>query len=565
MKYPYETFKREVSEQLACAITAVYGIEADVKLEEPKGMADVAYPCFSLSKQVGESPLKIAETLAKRVEGKWIARVEAVRGYVNVFVNTDMLAAQLLPQIQEMGDSFGSQEEKHKTVIVEHTSANPNGPLHVGRARNPIIGDTLARLLRFGGYRVTTQYYVDDMGKQVAILYWGATHLDMELPEHEKEDHRYVGFYQKAASLMETDESVQREIDEIVKRAERGDRTLLNEIRSIYGKVLEGMVESLKQLNITIDEFVEESRFIFDGSTERVIRELEKSEYTGRDGNALYLDMEPFGVHGRDKRFYITRNDGTSLYATRDVAYHVWKGEQADMLINVLGEDHKLEAKFVEVALRLLHKKVPETIFYSFVSLPEGKMSTRKARVVYLDDLIHEARERALAEVLKRRERDDKIEHIAHHVAMGAIRYNIIKVRAEKPIVFKWEEALNFEGQSAPFIQYAHARCCSILRKAARTPSQVDPHAEYGHESEGELVKTLARFPDVVGEGVRNRNPSAVAEYAHELASCFNAFYRDCKVLGSPDEEKRLVLVAATRQVLRNSLHILGIEALEEM
>ncbi|HDN50782.1 MAG TPA: arginine--tRNA ligase, partial [Thermoplasmatales archaeon] len=277
------------------------------------------------------------------------------------------------------------------------------------------------------------------------------------------------------------------------------------------------------------------------------------------------LDMEPFGVHGRDKRFYITRNDGTSLYATRDVAYHVWKGEQADMLINVLGEDHKLEAKFVEVALRLLHKRVPETIFYSFVSLPEGKMSTRKARVVYLDDLIHEARERALAEVLKRRERDDKIDHIAHHVAMGAIRYNIIKVRAEKPIVFKWEEALNFEGQSAPFIQYAHARCCSILRKAARTPSQVDPHAEYGHESERELVKTLARFPDVVGEGVRNRNPSAVAEYAHELASCFNAFYRDCKVLGSPDEEKRLVLVAATRQVLRNSLHILGIEALEEM
>lgn len=565
MNYPYETFKREVAERLAHAIGEVYGVAADVKLEEPKGLADVAYPCFSLSKQVGENPVTVAETLAERVKGDWIAGVEAVRGYVNVFVNTDMLAAQLLPQIQEMGDSFGSQEQKRETVIVEHTSANPNGPLHVGRARNPIIGDTLARLLRFGGYRVTTQYYVDDMGKQVAMLYWGATHLEMELPEHEKEDHRYVGVYQKAASLMETDEEVKREIDEIVARAERGDRALLKEIRSIYERVLAGMVESLAQLNITIDEFVEESRFIFDGSTEWVIQELAKSEYVGRDGHALYLDMEPFGVHGRDKRFYITRNDGTSLYATRDVAYHVWKGQQADLLINVLGEDHKLEAAFVAVALRLLHKKVPETIFYSFVSLPEGKMSTRKARVVYLDDLIHEARGRARAEVLKRREEDERTDYIAHHVAMGAIRYNILKVRAEKPIVFKWEDALNFEGQSAPFIQYAHARCCSILRKAGTRPVKTGRPATYAHESERELIKTLARFPDVVDEGIRNRNPAAVAEYAHALASCFNAFYRDCKVLGSDVEGERLMLVAATRQVLRNSLSLLGITALEEM
>ncbi|HEC88159.1 MAG TPA: arginine--tRNA ligase [Thermoplasmata archaeon] len=560
MKYPFEKFREEVMQKLS-GIIREYGIEAEIKLEKPKEIADLAFPCFSIAKSIKKNPVKIAEEITGKIKGEWIEKVESLNGYVNFFINHRKMAKIIIKQINEMGDDFGKLESKNIKIIVEHTSANPNGPLHVGRARNPIIGDTIARLFRFGGYEVRTQYYVDDMGKQVATLFWGVKNLNIS-PENKKPDHFYVNFYQKAVNLMEKDEKVKKEIGEIIDKCEKGDKEMLKEIEKVYTKVLEGIIESLKNLNINIDEFVRESKFVLDGSTEEVIKKIEKFPYAEKEGKAIYIDLEPFGIHGREKKFYLTRSDGTSLYATRDIAYHIWKGGQADKMINVLGEDHKLESKFVEVVLKLLNKKIPEVIFYSFVSLPEGKMSTRKGRVVYLDDLIDEAIERARKEVRKREISKEKLEYIAKNVAIGAIRYNIIKVRAEKPIVFRWEDALNFEGQSAPFIQYSHARCCSILKK---TKYSGDYEGEYKHESEIRLMKTIALFPEVVKEGMENRNPSIIAEYAYDVASKFNAFYRDCRVIGSKEEKKRIALVNATRQVLRNSLSILGIEALEEM
>jgi len=558
MTYPFEKFEEEVKQKLGERIRQLYGMDIEIKLEKPKEIADLAYPCFQLAKKIKRNPLEVAKELAE-IKGEWIERCEAIGGYVNFFINAEKLANELIKQIEEMENDFGKRERKGIKVIVEHTSANPNGPLHVGRARNPIIGDTIARLLKFYGYDVITQYYVDDMGKQVATLFWGVKNLKLE-EKHDKPDHRYVIYYQKASELAEKDRKVKKEIEEIIKKCEQGDKKTLDEIKEIYQKVLNGIMQSLNMLNIYIDEFVEESKFVLDGSVEKVVEELRKTKYVKEEGNALYIDLEPFGIHGRDKKFFLTRSDGTSLYATRDIAYHIWKGERADLMINVLGEDHKLEAKCVEIALKILNKKIPEVIFYSFVSLPEGRMSTRKGRVVYLDDLIEEAIERAKKEVHERGIED--AEKIAKSVAVGAIRYNIIKVKPSKAIVFKWEEALNFEGESAPFIQYAHARCCSILRKANY---EKQSPVKYKHESEIKLLKKLALFPEKVKECVETRNPSLLAEYAHEVASTFNIFYRDCRVIGSKEEKERLALVNATRQVLKNCLNLLGIDALKRM
>ena len=335
--------------------------------------------------------------------------------------------------------------------------------------------------------------------------------------------------------------------------------------------VLRGIKESLKRINITIDKYVPESKFVQDKSVYRVVEKLKASKYCYEENGAFYLNLEHFGIKGRNTKFFFLRQDGTTLYATRDIAYHLWKAEHADILINVLGEDHKLESKQVEIALNLLKAKIlPRVIFYSFVSLPSGKMSTRRGRVVFLDELIDECVKRAYDEVKKRRSGElskDKMQEIAEIIGIGALRYNIIKVQPEKDIVFKWEEALNFEGNSSPFIQYAHARACSILRKKQDEIKNIDTNV-LKHSSEEKLIKKLAMLPLIIDEACEVCKPHSIASYLFEVASAFNQFYRDCPVL--PEEKNnlriaRLALVDATRIVLKNGLNLLGITAPEEM
>ena len=573
MTYPLNKFKNEIISQLKKVLSEY---ECEIRLEiSPEGMGDFAFPCFSLAPLVKKSPNDIAENLADKIEkSKWIAKAEAKGGYVNFFVDDEYLISSTLRSIFEMKEKYGHLQKKNKKVIIEHTSANPNGPLHVGRARNPIIGDTLVRIFKAAGYDVESQFYLDDMGKQVAILAWGLNNLDSKnVPksEYDKPDHQNVGFYQAANELMEKDEKVAEEIGEIVKRSEHGESKTIELIHKAYALVLEGINESLHRINIQIDKYIPESTFVRDKSVEQVINKLKKTKYCHEEDGAFYLDLESFGIQGRNTKFFFLRKDGTTLYATRDVAYHQWKAKHADLLINVLGEDHKLESKQVEIALKLLGAKIlPRVLFYAFVSLPGGKMSTRQARVVCLDELIDECIERAYGEVEKRRGSElseGEMKKIAEMVGIGSLRYNIVKVQPEKDIVFRWEEALNFEGNAVPFIQYAHARACSILSKIKDKKRDFDSNT-LKHDSEVKLMKQLARFPLFIEDASSGYKPHIIANYLYETASKFNQFYRDCPVLSEKNTmlgKSRITLVDATRIVLNNALELLGISAPEEM
>jgi arginyl-tRNA synthetase len=424
------------------------------------------------------------------------------------------------------------------------------------------------------------------MGKQVAILTWGEHNKDKyknELKNYPPAgsaefsfknntlDHEYVIYYQISSNLMKKNEEISCEINEIVKKLEEGDNQTLEDVHKSYSSVLEGMKESMKALNIVFDRFIPESRFVKNGSVNAVIEKLKQLDYCGYEDGAYFLDLKSFGIKGRNTKFFFQRKDGTSLYATRDIAYHQWKAKQADILVNVLGEDHKLQSKQVQIALKLLKTKViPQVVFYAFVSLPGGKMSTRRGRVVYLDELIDECIKRAYDEVKKRRGNElseKQMKKIAEFVGIGAMRYNIIKVQPEKDIVFRWEDALNFEGNAIPFIQYAHARACSILSKCDLVDTVFDPD-QLSHDSEQKLIKQLAHLPLVIEDACSGCKPNLVANYLFETASEFNQFYRDCPVLSEKNpmlRKSRLTLVDATRIVLKNALSLLGIHAPEEM
>jgi len=575
MTYPLTEAKKEVNSLIKKSLSKLK-YECEIKLEIPPGnLGDFAFPCFLLAPIAKKSPKEIAENVAKNIEkSKWVEKIETNGGYVNFFLDKKNLKISILKSILDKKDSYGYLAKKKQKVIVEHTSANPNGPLHIGRARNPIIGDTIVRIYKAAGFDVESQFYLDDMGKQVAILAWGVNNLDSkDIPksEYDKPDHKTVGFYQMASKLMEENEDVSRQIGEIVKKSEEGDQKTIELVHKAYTPVLEGIKKSLSRINIYMDSYVPESNFVKDKSVDSVVEKLKKSEYCDQEEEAFYLDVESFGIQGRNTKFFFLRNDGTTLYATRDVAYHLWKAKHADFLINVLGEDHKLESKQVEIALELLKTKIiPKVIFYSFVSLEGGKMSTRRGRVVYLDDLIDECVKRAYDEVKKRREKElseEKMRDIAEKIGIGALRYNIIKVQPEKDIVFKWEEALNFEGNAAPFVQYAHARACSILLKKQDEIKDVDA-AILEHAMELALLKKLAEFPIIIEDACEGCRPNNITNYLFDVASHFNQFYRDCPVLPEKNSKlriARLALVYATRIVLKNGLDLLGIVAPEEM
>ncbi|MEF8879329.1 MAG: arginine--tRNA ligase [Candidatus Thermoplasmatota archaeon] len=575
MDYCLKQAKKQISESIQRALEKL-GYKHDVVLETPpEELGDYAFPCFPLAPIAKKSPDQIAKEIKNSLTPPdWVENIEAKGGYVNFFLNTDKFKKQVLKNILNKKEKYGFLENKKKKVIVEHTSANPNGPLHVGRARNPIIGDTVARILKAAGYNVETQFYVDDMGKQVAILTWGANNLsekEVEQTKKEKPDHKMVSFYQKANQMMNENEEIADEISDIVKKTEEGNTNAIELVHKTYNPVLKGIKQSLSDINISIDSFIPESKFVKNKSVEKALNKLKKTDYCGREGNAFYLDLEPFGVKGRNTKFFLTREDGTTLYATRDIAYHLWKINKSDMLVNILGEDHKLESKQVKTALKLLKAEIsPHIIFYSFVALPEGKMSTRKGRVVYLDDLIDEIIKRAQIEVKKRRGNElhqNKINKISKQVGIGALRYNIIKVQPEKNIVFKWEEALNFEGNASPFIQYSYARANSILSKKQGEIKNFDPQ-QLTHQSEINLLKQLSQLPLVIEEAAENFKPHLIPNYLFETASAFNQFYRDCPVLSAENEElknTRLKMVEATCHILKNGLKLLGIESPREM
>ncbi len=578
MSYPLIEAKNEIITILQDTLKKK-GYSNHVQLQRaPEGKGTFAFPCFSLSAKSKKSPEETAKEIEKNLPAsKYIEKTKVFSGYLNIYLDKSIIISKTMSSILERQHRYGNLENKNKKVIVEHTSANPNGPLHVGRARNPIIGDTIARLYNASGYQVETQFYVDDLGKQVAILTWGKNHLnikDLPKPKREKPDHQAVIFYQQAHKQMEKDTTVQQEIGTLVKESELGNQTVIKQIHDAYNPVLTGIKQSLDFINIHIDRYIPESHFVKDKSVEKVIEQLKTSSYCAEEDGAFYLDLKTFGVKGRNTKFFITRKDGTSLYATRDIAYHCWKATQADKLIDILGEDHKLESKQVTIGLKIIgENNLPHPVFYSFVSLPGGKMSTRKGRVVSLDDLIDECIERAYQEVKKRRGfelSEDQMKKIAVLVGIGALRYNIIKVQPEKDIVFQWEEALSFEGNAAPFIQYAHARAAGILLKD--TQIELDKSfTDYeclNHSSETRLVMKLAEFPEVIQNASEHFRPHQLCSYLYEVASLFNQFYRDCPVLSENDDirkQARLHLVYATKTVLHNGLDLIGVNAPEEM
>ena len=593
--------------------------------------------CFEHGKSLGTNPVELAQKLASEsTKGlNYIAEIQAVNGYVNFHVKLPRLAAETINAARVLRNEFGYVKvEKSQNVIVEHTSANPSGPIHAGTSRSSILGDAIARLISARGHVVRRHFYVDDVGRQIAQVVYGYRLLGQ--PPFEGKPDVWLGFLYAAVNTAltirtlkakidsttnqstELIHSLKRELDEYVATAaeleiqnkdlfhkiikgvtedrdpedrinkilreyEKQDSEVKRQIRTLAERCRSGFAETLDKANIKIDSWDWESDLVWSGEVSKAIHELMKTPFTATHDGALALNVDAAAATlGLKDRMHLDhelpplvlrRTDGTTLYTTRDIAYHLRKFEWADRAVNIIGSDQKLAQLQLKIALVSLGVKnaAQNLIHYAYelVNLPGYKMSRRRGRYVSFDDVLEQSVTLAKTEVHKRTPEMSEQEKnkIAEIVGIGAVKYAILGVSASKAVIFTWDRVLNFETNSAPFVQYAHARASSILRKQEQNTDTKD-YSILIHPLEKTLLVWLARFPETFTEASDAMKPELIAEYANELADIFNAFYKEVPVLKAdlPQlTEARLDLVWSTKTVLHNALGLLGINAPDRM
>ncbi len=555
---------------VASKISQITGLGKDdvqrhITIPPSTALGDYAFPCFIIAKANSRNPVELAKELSARISAPEFEKVIPNGPYINFFVKKGQLADLVLKEIVKKKKKYGSMALK-LNGLIEHTSVNPNASPHVGRARNSIIGDSIARILRFNGYKLKVHYYVNDIGKQIAMLVLackGKKNLKFE---------DLLDLYVKINAELESHPEIEQKVFDLLKRLEDGDRGVRSQFSKVVRLCVKGQGKILSELGIKFDIYDHESRYLWDKKTEEVMRSLEKTNRVFVDEQGRYvLNLEGFDLAMKSPVFVLTRGDKTSLYGLRDLAYNIEKQELAgDRNIVVLGEDHKLYFQQVDAALSLIGLKAPEVVHYSFILLESGKMSTRQGNLVLLTEFMEQARLKAQNEIMSRakdlvREQLD-VEQLSRSIGYGALKYHIIKVSPEKNVTFNWESALSFEGDSAPYIQYAHARICSILKKAVNVPIKAD-FSLLTHPDEVELVKTLSQFPDVSRRACIQLKPHLVASYLNLLAEQFNKFYHSCPILEADLKQRnaRLILVSSVRQVLATGLDLIGVDAPKSM
>jgi len=505
-----------------------------------------------------------------------ISRVEAIKGYVNLYFSTAHLAKQVVETVRAQGADFGRVQPTGKPTMVEYSNPNTHKPLHVGHLRNMILGGATCNLLEASGKSVVRANYIGDIG--LHVIKWLCNYDLYHQGEQPSEDKmRWMSdIYTEADRRFASEPGFEEKVRAYFARWDAHDPDLQALWEKTRAWSMEGMLQVYDLMGYQFDRIYFESEVEEPGKA--MVAELLKSGLAedGRPENPVIINLdEILGTKEEYRVVVILRSDGSSLYATKEIPLAIMKFEEFDLdesiyVIDVRQSLHmKQMAKVLELmgypwAARIHH------LAYEIVNLPGNvTMSSRDGTVVLLDDLVREATERALAVVSEKNPdlEPTTMQEVARTVALGAIKYPMISRENTKIVTFDWETALDFEGQSAPYIQYAVVRAKSILRKAAGIAIHT-PEYDYPLSSpEVNLIDKISKLPDEIQRAAKELKPSLLAVYAYELARNFNDFYNQCHVLGEVEmvQNARLALVDAARIALEDILVILGIKAPQVM
>lgn len=556
--------KRELKESIKKTINSEGDLDIEIVFSKTPeyALGDIATPLsFELAKKLKKSPIEIAESIAKKIIlPKGIEKVEVSGGYLNFFFDRNFFSKSTVENIVSENDFYGKGNTKNEKVMVEYSQPNTHKSFHIGHFRNVCLGDALANIIEFFGYETVRANYIGDVGAHVAKCIWGYVKFyDGFIPEKNKGD--FLGkVYSEADNKLKDSEYYNQEYKEILKKLYEEEKETMEIWKMTRDWSLEEFNRIYQELGIYFDIFLYESE-VKDQGTKIALELLKKGVAKNKEG-AIIVDLKKYNLD----EFVILRSDGTALYSTKDIALaeRKFKEFKIDLSIYVVGSEQKFYFRQLFKTLELMGFNQAKRCYhlsYELVMLEEGKMSSRDGNVVLYSDLKNFVKKEAIKQV---RERNiSNAEEISEIVAIGALKYSMMKDNNKK-IIFNWKKALDFEGDSAPYIQYAHARAAGILSKTDYVKNEYK--IEELNEKEYKLVFILSEFPEIVEKASVDYRPDYVSNYIYDVAKCFNEFYHECRVLNAEtNKDFRINLVMATKIVLNNGLKLLGIKAPEEM
>ena len=563
------------------AIKAVYGAEVDpatlqVQVTRKEFEGDFTLVVFPLLRMTRQSPDATGTAL-----GDWlvancpeVASYNSVKGFLNLSLS-NLYWREALAAIVEDG-SYGQLPATGRRVMVEFSSPNTNKPLHLGHIRNNLLGASVSDLLKAAGDEVVKATLVNDRGVHICkSMYAWQQRFHGATPEStgKKGDHLVGDCYVEFAKMEKEDPSVMDKVHEMLVKWEEGDPAVRKLWETMNGWVFDGFEQTYKALGITFDRtYYEHDTYLL--GKELVSRGLEMGVFVKDPDGSVWCDLTADGLD----RKLLLRSDGTSVYITQDLgtAERRFSEYKLDSHIYVVGDEQNYHFQVLKLILKKLGFDWADQIFhlsYGMVELPEGKMKSREGTVVDADDLIEKMYQEAKAtsEESGKLEgiSDEEKERLYRMIGLGALKYFILKVDPKKKMLFNPKESIDFNGNTGPFIQYTHARICSILRKAAEQDlvAALDPKVELSPK-EVRLVKILGAYPQKVGEAAAAFSPALIANYCYDLAKEFNQYYHETPILKEPDREvlqMRLELISTLASVLRRGMKILGIDLPDRM
>ncbi len=569
-----QKIKIKIAEKIADKIKAYFpaveisGEEILAMFEYPPDptMGDIALPCFKLSRNLRRSPMQIADAIADGFVTEELERVESVKGYLNLFVSNEYITKKTVTEILASGENYGKNiSGDGKTVVLDYSSPNVAKPFHLGHLGTTVIGHSLRRLFEFSGYKCIGVNHLGDwgtsFGKQiVAYKLWGTK----EMIDRDGVDGLvalYQRFHEEAENKPEMYDDARAEFTKL----ENGDPENTELWKWFIGISIEEYKRTYKQLDIEFDYYTGESFY-----TDKMPAQVEKIRQSGIlkiDDGASIVDLSEYNM----PPCLILKRDGSTLYPTRDISAAVYRKETFDfdkcVYVTSAGQSLHFAQWFKVVELmgydwadKLVH--VP----YGTMSINGAKLGTRSGNVVWLKQLLQMSVDKVKGVIDEKNPDLENKDQVAEEVGVGAIVFNYLSNSRIKDISFDLESALDFNGNTGPYVQYTYARCCSILGKAGN----IDESAELTltDASEAALIKTLSRFPEKVNEALAQYEPSVITRYILDVASAFNRFYHDCQILSAPDEKvksTRILLTAATKTVLGNAFGLICLKKPEKI